>query len=185
VPELLDYALGIGADSYITEIAEQRVELGTLGLDITPDAGQYSRAIDQVISGLGQRRFRGISKVTEAFRVQYYGLVKRILVQETQVIPCFAGLASAQIYANGDVWPCCVRADNMGNVRDVGYDFKAIWFSHEAERVRRSIRSKECHCPLANASYTNMLMHVPTLAQVGARVALSSLPTIGGLTGRS
>jgi hypothetical protein len=36
--------------------------------------------------------------------------------------------------------------------------------------VRRSIRARECHCPLANASYTNMLHDVPTLVRVGAKL---------------
>jgi len=38
--------------------------------------------------------------------------------------------------------------------------------------VRRSIAAKECHCPLANASYTNLLLHTPTLAQIGTKVLL-------------
>lgn len=177
-PELFAYAFGIKPDSYITEIAEQRVELDTVGLSITPALDKYSWAIDQLIERLESRTFGGISKVTEAFRVEYYKLVKRILAEETQVIACYAGWASAQIYANGDVWPCCIRAENMLNLRDVGYDFRRVWFSAEAERIRTSIRNKECHCPLANASYTNMLMHPPTVARVGAKVAMASIPLI-------
>jgi MoaA/NifB/PqqE/SkfB family radical SAM enzyme len=175
-PELFDYAFGIEPDSYITEIAEQRVELDTTGLDITPSLDEYAWAVDQLVERVRARRFRGISRITEAFRVEYYRLVKRTLAEGTQVIPCFAGWASAQIYANGDVWPCCVRADNMGNLRDADYDFRRIWFSPEADRVRASIRNKECHCPLANAGYTNMLMHIPTLGRVAVRAALLSLP---------
>ncbi len=176
--ELFDYALGLRPDSYITEIAEQRVELGTVGLSITPSLDTYSRAIDQLVSQVRSHRFSGISAITEGFRVEYYRLVKRILAEETQVIPCFAGWASAQIYANGDVWPCCVRADSIGNLRTVDYDFSRIWFSPEAERVRASIRHKNCYCPLANAGYTNMLMHPPTLARVGMKVAWQLLLNI-------
>jgi MoaA/NifB/PqqE/SkfB family radical SAM enzyme len=174
--ELFEYALGIEPDSYITEIAEQRVELDTVGLGVTPSAGRYSHAIDELIGQVQNRQFKGISRITEAFRVEYYKLVKRILTEETQVVPCFAGWASAQIYANGEVWPCCVRADNVANLRDVGYDFKRVWFSPEADRIRTSIRNKECHCPLANASYTNMLMHVPTLARVMTKATRASTP---------
>lgn len=178
VPELFDYAFGSKPDSYITEIAEQRVELDTVGVNITPSRDKYSWAIDQLINRIERRQFRGISTVTEAFRVEYYKLVKAILAEETQTIPCFAGWASTQIYANGEVWPCCIRADNLANLRDVDYDFSRIWFSPEADRVRRSIRNKECHCTLANASYTNMLMHLPTVARVGAKVVRSSLPVL-------
>lgn len=171
VSELFGYALATKPDSYITEIAEQRVELDTVGINITPPVDKYSWAIDQLIDQIERREFQGISKITETFRIEYYKLVKQILREETQVIPCFAGWASTQIYANGEVWPCCIRADNLANLRDVGYDFKRIWFSPEADRVRQSIRNKECHCTLANASYTNMLMHLPTIARVAAKVA--------------
>jgi MoaA/NifB/PqqE/SkfB family radical SAM enzyme len=174
--ELVDYALEMEPDSYITEIAEERVELDTVGEEITPSVADYSAAIDQLIARLKEQQFGGISRITEAFRVEYYGLVKRILAEERQVIPCFAGTASAQIYANGDVWPCCVRADRLGNLREVDYDFKRIWFSDRADRVRDSIRAGDCHCPLANAGYTNMLMHLPTLGRVSARVMVSSVP---------
>ncbi len=172
VTELFDYALGLKPDSYITEIAEERVELDTVGLGITPSAERYATAIDQLGARVEGHKFHGTARITEAFRVEYYRLVKRILVERTQVIGCYAGWASAQIYADGTIWPCCVRADNVGNLRDADYDFRAIWFSPEAECIRRSIYDKECHCPLANASYTNMLLHLPTLLKVGRRVIL-------------
>jgi MoaA/NifB/PqqE/SkfB family radical SAM enzyme len=170
VTELYDYAFGLEPDSYITEIAEERVELDTVGLDITPSPEKYTVAIDQLIERVEGRTFHGVARIAEAFRVEYYRLVKRILVEKTQVIGCYAGWASAQIYADGTVWPCCVRADGMGNLRDVNYDFGAVWFSPEADGIRRSIYNKECHCPLANASYTNILHHPPTLLKVGRRV---------------
>ncbi|HID62486.1 MAG TPA: radical SAM protein [Anaerolineae bacterium] len=170
IASLYDYAFSLEPDSYITEIAEERVELDTVGLEITPSLEQYSKAIELLLDRVAQQQFRGISKVTQAFRVEYYRLVKAILARQTQVIPCYAGWISAQIYADGQVWPCCVRADNLGNLRDVGYDFRQIWFSEKAQRVRQSIKNKECHCPLANASYTNMLCHYPTLLKVGWQV---------------
>jgi MoaA/NifB/PqqE/SkfB family radical SAM enzyme len=168
--ELIAYADQSGADQFITEIAEPRVELDTVGLPITPAKEDYNAAIDRLIAYVESKQYRGVARITEAFRVEYYKLVKRILEEEDQVIDCYAGWASAQIYADGTVWPCCVRADNLGNLRDHNYDFKEIWFGEAIKDVRRSIAAKECHCPLANASYTNMLIDVPTLARVGTKV---------------
>lgn len=168
--ELIEYADQSGADQFITEIAEPRVELDTVGLPITPSPEEYTEAIDRLIAYVESKEYKGLSRITEAFRVEYYKLVKRILDEEDQVIDCYAGWASAQIYADGTVWPCCVRADNLGNLRDHNYDFKEIWFGEAIKEVRRSIAAKECHCPLANASYTNMLIDVPTLTRVGTKV---------------
>jgi MoaA/NifB/PqqE/SkfB family radical SAM enzyme len=136
--EILAYADRSGADQFITEIAEPRVELDTVGLPITPAKEDYRRAIDRLIAHVERRRYRGIARVTEAFRVRYYRLVKRILDEGDQVIPCYAGWASAHIYADGTVWPCCVRADNLGNLREHHYDFGRIWFGAKIRAVRRS-----------------------------------------------
>jgi MoaA/NifB/PqqE/SkfB family radical SAM enzyme len=168
--ELMAYADKSGADQFITEIAEPRVELDTVGLPITPGPDVYSKAIDKLIAYVESKRFTGMAKFTEAIRVEYYKLVKRILEEKDQVIDCYAGWVSAQIYADGTVWPCCVRADNLGNLRDHHYDFKEIWFGEKIKEVRRSVAAKECHCPLANASYTNMIHDIPTLVRVGAKV---------------
>lgn len=168
--ELIAYAENSTADQFITEIAEPRVELDTVGLPITPSKEEYGQAIDKLIDYVNEKSFKGVARITEAFRVEYYKLVKRILDEQDQVIACYAGWASAQIYADGTIWPCCIRADNLGNLRDHNYDFKEIWFGEEIKNVRQSIVNKDCHCPLANASYTNMLLDLPTLARVGTKV---------------
>src|SRR5438045_8286435 len=82
-----------------------------------------------------------------------------------------AGIASAQIAPNGDVWTCCIRAESVANLREHNYDFRSTWTTAKADALRRSIKAGECYCPLANASYTNMLCHTPTLTSVGLEVA--------------
>lgn len=181
--ELIAYADQSGADQFITEIAEPRVELDTVGLPITPSPETYGKAIDQLTAYVNSKQFKGMAKFTEALRIEYYKLVKQILTAQDQVIACYAGWASAQIYADGTVWPCCVRADQLGNLRQYSYDFKRIWFGDKIREVRRSIAAKECHCPLANASYTNMLHDIPTLARVSAKVLRPSAPRRAWLGG--
>src|SRR4051794_20405326 len=172
--ELCDYVQReLRPDSYITEIAEERVELDTVGLGITPTAEKYSVAIDTLLESMREQRLTGVAEVAQAFRRRYYELVKRTLREQRQVIPCMAGVASAQIAPNGDVWTCCVRAQSMGNLREQNYDFGTVWRSTKAAELRRSIKNRECYCPLANAAYTNMLTHAPTLTRVAADVARS------------
>jgi MoaA/NifB/PqqE/SkfB family radical SAM enzyme len=166
----------LAPDSYITEVAEERVELDTVGWDITPPAEVYAPIADYLSArakampttqggGTPQRR---LARFTQAFRAQYYQLAKRVLQEQTQVIPCQAGWASGHIAPDGDVWSCCVRAEPVGNLRQMGYDLRPIWFEQAGEmrRLRESITGRECACPMANASYANMLLHAPTIAQV-------------------
>jgi len=163
IKEVYEYvSKNLDPDSYITEIAEQRVELGTIGMDITPKEKEYAKAINYLINEIKKAKLT----LKQRFRLQYYSLVKEILAKKAQVIPCYAGFASAQIAPNGDVWTCCVRAQPIGNLRKVGYDFKKVWFGKKADELRKSIKNKECYCPLANASYSNLLMNRGSVAKI-------------------
>ena len=61
----------------------------------------------------------------------------------------------------------------MGNLREHDYDFRSVWTTGKGDQLRRSIRAGECYCPLANAAYTNMLLHAPTVTKVAAEVTRS------------
>jgi hypothetical protein len=93
-------------------------------------------------------------------------MVKKILRDRSQQIPCYSGIASTQISPGGDVWTCCIKAKSYGNLRKNDYNFRKIWFTPEMRMERRLIHDKDCWCPLANAAYTNMLMDFPTLFRV-------------------
>ena len=140
-------------DSYITEVAEERVELDTIGWGITPDPDAYAPIADFLSEQAHSRPAKGIARFTQAFRAEYYQLAKRVLYERTQVIDCYAGWASAHIAPNGDIWSCCIRAEPVGNLRETGYDLAPIWFGEQMTALRRSIYEKECACPMANASY--------------------------------
>src|SRR5260221_57015 len=157
-------------DSFISEIAEERVELDTVGMGITPPIQKYQPVIERLQEGIRRAEFNGVSRIIQAFPERYYDIVKRTLAVKRQVIPCLAGIASAQIAPNGDVWTCCIRAESVGNLRDHNYDFRATWSTAKANELRRSIKAGECYCPLANASYTNMLCHMPTVTSVAVDV---------------
>ena len=107
-------------------------------------------------------------------------------VEKRQIIPCLAGVASAQIAPNGDVWTCCIRAESVGNLREHNYDFTLGLDYGESQRDAQSIKAGECYCPLANASYTNMLCHVPTATSVAVDVAKgTAATTFSGSRGKS
>jgi len=168
IREIAEGLADLRPDSYITEVAEERIELGTVGWDITPAPDAYAPVADYLSARAKAVPKKGLARLTQAFRGQYYQLAKQILQERTQVIPCQAGWASGHIAPNGDVWTCCVRAEPVGNLRLTDYDLRPIWFERagQIQRLRKSIAGRECACPMANASYANMLLHGPTLAHV-------------------
>jgi hypothetical protein len=170
VPEIYAYMRRLEPDSYITEVAEEREELGTMGEDIAPSTQAYGEAVDFLCQKLEKgSEAEGVPLIVRALRTEYYGLAARILQEKRQVIPCYAGNASCQIDPGGEVWMCCVRAVPVGSLRASDYDFKRIWRSPAAAAERKKIKNKVCGCPLANAAYTSMLFHPPTLFRLGRR----------------
>jgi len=63
--------------------------------------------------------------------------------QQTQFVPCRAGVMSGVVYANGDV-SFCEMHPALGNLRQK--TFREIWHSPQAEALRRSVHAKECWC---------------------------------------
>jgi MoaA/NifB/PqqE/SkfB family radical SAM enzyme len=167
IPEIYQELEKMNPDSIITEVAEQRVELDTMEANITPSLEDYSKVVDFLCEKLKKHKSLGISKVTKAFRLQYYRMAKETLLKKRQIIPCYAGFNSAHIAPDGDVWSCCIKAEPVGNLRQEDYNFKKIWLSKKIAILRRDIKKGKCYCPMANVSYTNMLCHYGTLVKVG------------------
>jgi hypothetical protein len=145
------------------------VELDTVGWGITPLAEQYAPVADFLSDKAHRAHAKGMARFTQAFRAQYYQLAKRTLLEQTQVIDCYAGWASCQIGPNGDLWSCCIRAEGTGNLRDT------TTTSPPSGSARRwpdapLHRGQRVPCPMANASYANMLLHPPTLAKAALDV---------------
>ncbi|MDR3551702.1 MAG: radical SAM protein [Clostridia bacterium] len=165
--EIEDFVQSLGVESYRNEVAEQRTEFFNLGDPITPDAETYQRLIKDFArkteENIGKKK--SLAKMTEALRIVYYDIAGNILKEKRQVIPCYAGISNVHINYDGGVWPCCVLGydKQMGNIREYNYDFQKLWYSDEAKAVRRSIRNKECACPLANQGYSNLLLNFPSL----------------------
>nr|MDO8100866.1 radical SAM protein [Candidatus Njordarchaeota archaeon] len=173
-----DFVKTLDPDSYITEVAERRTELYNVDKDITPSPEDYARFIHSLskkvrVDYLSKAQL--LSKVIQAFRLTYYQIAAQNLKYKRQIIPCYAGIASCQITPYGYVWPCCILGYKMvmGNLREANYDFRKVWYSPEAERIRRFISGKNCSCPLANAHYTNILCNPAAIMRVAFNLIIS------------
>ncbi len=162
-----DGLMSLLPDQYITEIAEERNELGSVGLSITPGLDEYTQAVDYLISKT--EKAKGLPGITNSFRAQYYDNVKRWL-SGRRTIDCYAGRGMAHISSDGEVWACCIKAESMGNLRANGYSFPRIWGSKHAKRIREG--NRKCVCPMANVAYTNLLLNPSSLAKVARHIML-------------
>ena len=167
--EIEDFVHSLGIQSYRNEIAEQREEFFNVGEPITPQGGEYADLMRGFSSKIrkSMRDKKPLAKVTESLRLVYYDLATRIITENRQVIPCYAGISNVHLTPHGDLWPCCVigYSHSMGNLRDSNYDFQRIWKSARASRVRKFIKDGKCACPLANQAYSNIICDFPSLAK--------------------
>jgi MoaA/NifB/PqqE/SkfB family radical SAM enzyme len=169
-PEIALGLAQLGADSYIAEPAEERVELQTIGSGVTPYAERFRVAAEAVLD-VEEAASGTVAGMARSLRNEYYERVTRLLAGEADAMPvCHAGFLSCHIGADGDLWSCCVLSRSFGNLRDADFDFPTVWFSDKAEEFRTWMRERRCSCPLANAAYTNMLAEPATAAKIAAGV---------------
>lgn len=168
--EIMDYADSLKVGSYISEYAENRDEMFNMDDSIAPPLEDFKGAMRQFKAFVGARLSlkKGLTRITDAFRLVYYDLAVNIVERKTQVIPCYGGISNVHVDPYGNVWPCCIlgNTQSMGNLKDHGYQFKNIWNSPRALEVRSFIKQKKCHCPLANQSYANILLSFPKMMRV-------------------
>jgi MoaA/NifB/PqqE/SkfB family radical SAM enzyme len=136
--EIEDFVHDMGVQSYRNEIAEQREEFLNIGDPITPSGKEYLELIKTFAEKikLNLKQKRSLTKTTESLRLVYYDLAAKIVSQNIQV------------------------------VREAGHDFWKVWHSIQAGQVRKSIKNRECACPLANQAYSNIICHAPSLMRV-------------------
>ncbi|MBI1972252.1 MAG: radical SAM protein [Candidatus Aenigmarchaeota archaeon] len=144
-------------DSFIAEVAENRSNLYNEKDDIRSE--NYGKVLRALIRQNNSPRTSTAAIIRLARGVFYRALISG------KPHRCFAGFASACIMPKGDVWLSCVKRSSIGNLRDVNYDFRSLWFSEKAGIMRNELK-KPCSCMLANAHYTNLLCNPAKLLTV-------------------
>jgi radical SAM protein with 4Fe4S-binding SPASM domain len=60
--------------------------------------------------------------------------------------PCFAGSLLAVVLPNGDVYPCELLDEKLGNLKSFDNDFSKLWESSAACQFRKQLKAAKCHC---------------------------------------
>lgn len=86
-------------------------------------------------------------------RFSYLGFIREIYLTlfedyinqpNRQVLTCTAASRSCFIDPYGDVYPCVIWNEKIGNLREVDYDLYAVMESEKAERIRMHVREGIC-----------------------------------------
>ncbi|MHB8859791.1 MAG: radical SAM protein [Thermoleophilia bacterium] len=127
------------------------------------DLEKYRRAVERLEGDLKGGKSK-MYHFTLARLKTAQDLVQRRLIYETirqgrRLLPCYAGRIGAVMSETGDIFPCEILGEKMGNVRESGYDFPKIFFSEQADAVRAKINSTQCYCSHECYFVTNILFN--------------------------
>ena len=87
-------------------------------------------------------------------------LISKILVEDKPQLPCYAGKLSGVIQNRGEVYPCELLDEPLGNLRDEDYDFRRIWHAARTKEVARRITETRCYCTY-ECFMTNSIIFTP------------------------
>jgi len=136
------------------------------------DARAYARVSQRLAAELGRGgpglyRFAG-ARLKAAQDILQRRLIHRTLLARRRLTRCYAGRLNLVLTETGEVYPCELAVEGLGNVREHGYDMRRLLGSERARRVRASIGTGRCHCTHECYAMTNILFNprwYPALAR--------------------
>lgn len=136
------------------------------------DHAKYQQAIAKLAVNLRNRaapiyRFRG-GRLKAAQDIVQRRLIHRTLLEQKRLAPCYAGKLNLVLAENGEVYPCELLAQSLGNVRAYDYDLRKILRSEKADTALRAIQEQRCYCTHECYMITNILFN-PSLYPALAR----------------
>lgn len=87
-----------------------------------------------------------IANIVAAAKFEVSSQLIKTVKENRNLFPCYAGKINVVIYPNGDISPCEILKDKMGNLREEDYNFKKIWFSRKSCNIRKKIKKIKCYC---------------------------------------
>lgn len=127
------------------------------------DLSQYGKTIRTLEKNLKKPRARVYRFKGGRFKAVQDNLQRRLIYQtmsrKRRLIPCYAGRLNLVLTETGDLYPCELSHQKIGNVRDFDYDVKKILQSARAKKVIEAIKVEACYCTHECYFTTNILFN--------------------------
>jgi radical SAM protein with 4Fe4S-binding SPASM domain len=125
----------------------------------------YQQIVEAVEQDFVRYELRGFHnflfpRLSKAYRITRNEQILTTTRQNRYLSPCYSGALSAVMYSDGEVYPCEILEDErIGNIREFQYDFRAMWTSERAQKLRQWIGESKCFCTHECAWTTNILFN--------------------------
>lgn len=115
------------------------------------DLQKYARLNQLINQALLKGQLSGFRGFPGADFVNAKNVLQRKLVEKTLkdkcfIAPCQAGKLVAVLHANGDVYPCELLSQKIGNLSEFDFAFPKLWRSKKARTIRQFIKKSHCFC---------------------------------------
>jgi len=110
----------------------------------------------------------GLGALVDAKNMVMHEQIEKTFRTGKFISTCYAGEIFVVLEANGDLRPCEVLPDVVGNVRAANFDLGALWASDAALALRNRIVETECHCTYECAWSLNTLADTKYYAPLAA-----------------
>jgi len=104
--------------------------------------------ITKIIEGRELSRNEGsrISLIKAQLMTLCKDIIVRVEKEKKCVLPCKALKKSLVISEEGEIFPCEMINESLGNLRDFGYDIKKVLKVKKARDIKSIIKSTKCKC---------------------------------------
>ena len=115
---------------------------------------------DRVADAMAAYSGQPYGDVLSAMQNVRQDMISKILAEDRPQLPCYAGNLSGVIQNRGEVYPCELLDEPLGDLRENGYDFRKIWHSERTQAVAKRIIDTKCHCTY-ECFMTNSIIFTP------------------------
>lgn len=158
--EIYDYAMSLGIDNFgfnVIRGSPKKTELKNIDL-------KYFKEITKRIMDSDSKMDFPFFKLFKAKRSLLYNIFYETHMQNKYQIPCYSGRIRGVIDESGKVFPCesymyYSSKKSFGDLREFDYDFKEIWDSEKAKRIKGDITKRKCFCTHECDLATNILFN--------------------------
>lgn len=125
------------------------------------DLNKYLSVVDRLAERIRQKQsphygFAG-GQIKIAQDILQRKLISRTMQQQRRLTACYAGRTNLVLSENGEVYPCEILNNSMGNIKDFDYDMKKLIQSQAATTVAFSVKHGSCFCSHECHMMTNIL----------------------------
>lgn len=143
----------------------------------------YSLLNKKIKEDIGNGKIEGYlggitGKILNAKNIILHEIVEKTFLNNDFITPCYAGDLFLVLESNGDVKPCEVLPNTIGNVRDFDCDLIKLWESKKAKDLCSWIINTKCRCTYECAHTVNILFntkHAGSLIKSMAQIEINKL----------